>query len=224
MHFLKPRICGDVKYFERMRDFDYFLQRLAEGRACAEGPRGFKHYDALYRAVCLGEAADLDADPGPYNPIVLISHNLWRPGDVCKAFIFLEKARGRRPLHREKDEEVATALLEAAIMQGAEGVRRIETEDTWSWASLFKDLLIAELDPRERAAAKRRLKNALKEFFDAEEVDGDIAEGYNIFHPYLSKTPYIYIYYAAAELEKQEPPRRGIRGALKDIARCISAR
>jgi hypothetical protein len=207
-------------YVRRMKDFDYFLERLVEGRACAEGPRGFRHYDALYRAVCLGEAADIDADPGPYYPFVLVAHYFWRRGDVCRACIFLEKARGRRPLHREKDEEVATALLEAAIRQGAEGVRRIETEDSfWSWASLFKDLLIAELDPRGRAAALRRVKTGLKEFFDAEEVDGDIAEWYNIFHPYLSKTPYIYIYYAVAELEKQEPPRRDIRGALRRLVK-----
>jgi len=205
-------------YIKRMRDFDYFLEHLVEGRACAEGPRGFKHYDALYRAVCLGEAADLDADPGPYYPFVLIAHYFWRRGDVCKACIFLEKARGKWPLHREKDEEVAVKLLEAAVKEGAEDVKRIETEDSfWSWASLFRDLLIAELDPRRRAAALRRVKTALKEFFDAEEVDGYIAEGYNIFHPYLSRMPYIYIYYAAAELEKQVPPKRCIRGALRRL-------
>jgi hypothetical protein len=220
MRFLRPRICGDVKYFRRMKDFDYFLERLVEGRACAEGPRGFRYYDALYRAVCLGEVADLDADTGPYYPFVLIAHYFWRRGDVCRACIFLEKARGRRPLHRERDEEVATALLEAAIRQGAEGVRRIETEDSiWSWASSFKYLLIAELDPRGRAAALRRLKTALEEFFDAEEVDGDVAEGYNIFHPYLSRMPHIYIYHAVAELEKQEPPKRGIRDALRRLVR-----
>jgi len=207
-------------YIRRMKDFDYFLERLVEGRACAEGPRGFKHYDALYRAVCLGEAADLDADPGPYYHFVLIAHYFWRRGDVCRACIFLEKARGRRPLHREKDEETVAKLLEAAIRQGAEGVRRVKTENSfWSWASLFKDLLIAELDASARAAALQRLKLALEEVFDTADVPDYIAEGYNIFQPYLSKAPYVYIYYAVAELEKQEPPKRGIGEALLHVFR-----
>jgi len=207
------------KYFVRMRDFDYFLVRLMEGRACAEGPRGFEHYDALYRAVCLGEVEGLEADPGPYYPFILLAHYFWRRGDVCRACAFLEKARGRRPLHYDRDEKTAAELLEAAIRQGAEGVRRIEMEDTyWSWASLFKDLLTAELDPRERATALRRVNKALKEFFEAEKVSGYIAEAYNIFEPYLSETPYIYISYAAAELEKQEqPPKRGIRETLRRV-------
>ena len=59
------------EYFRRMREFDWFIMRLAEGRACAEGPVGLKYYDVLYRAVCGGELADFDAGPGPYYPIVL---------------------------------------------------------------------------------------------------------------------------------------------------------
>ncbi len=213
------------EYFVRMKYFDYFLEHLIEGRACAEGPRGFKHYDALYRAVCLGEVFDIDADPGPYYPFVLIAHYFWRRGDVCRACVFLEKARGRRPFHYDDDEKTAVELLKAAIMEGAEGVRRIKTEDShWSWASLFKDLLIAELDPNARAAALQRIKPALKEVFETEEVlSGDIAEAYNIFPPYLSITPYIYIYYVAAELEKQEPPRRGIKDLLRGVLRRIAA-
>jgi hypothetical protein len=207
-------------YSKRMKYFDYFLERLAEGRACAEGPRGFKHYDAMHRAVCLGDVPSIDADPGPYYPFILIAHYFWRRGDVCKACVFLEKARGRRPFHYDEDEKTAVELLKAAIREGAEGVRRVETEDSiWSWASLFKDLLIAELDARERAAALRRVKAALKEFFKFEKVDGDIAEAYNIFEPYQSEAPYIYIYYAVMELEKQEPPKRGIRSIFQHIFR-----
>jgi len=202
-------------YFRRRKELDYFVELLAEGTACEEGPRGFRHYDMLHRAVCLGETADIDADPGPYYPFILPAHYFWRRGDICRACIFLEKARGRRPLYYDKDEKTAVALLEAAIREGAEGVRRIKTEDSiWSWASLFKDLLVAELDANARAAALQRLKAALKEFFEFEKVDGDIAEVYSIFYPYQSETPYIYIYYAATELERREPPRRGIKVLL----------
>ena len=180
----------------------------------------------MYRAVCLGKTHQLDADPGPYYPFVLVAHYFWRRGDVCRACVFLEKARGGgRPFHRDEDEDIATRLLEAAIREGIEGVRRVETEDSiWSWASLFKDLLIAELDPRGRADALRRIKPALKEVFEAADVPDFIAEGYNIFQPYISVTPYIYIYYAAAELEKQEPPRRGIRDVLRDAIRRTLSR
>jgi len=70
------------------------------------------------------------------------------------------KACGRRPLHYDRDERTAAALLEAAIREGAAGARRVETEDSiWSWASLFKDLLTAELD----AGALQRIRPALKE-------------------------------------------------------------
>ncbi len=156
------------EYFVRMKDFDYFIKRLINGRACAEGPKGFKHYDALYRAVCLGEVFDIDADPGPYYPFVLIAHYFWRErGDVCRACVFLEKARGRKPPHYDDDEKTAVELLKAAIKEGAEGVRRIKTEDShWSWASLFN----------------------------------------------------------AAELEKQKPPRRGIRDILRGTLRHIDIR
>ena len=145
----------------------------------------------MYRAVCLGKTHQLDADPGPYYPFVLVAHYFWRRGDVCRACVFLEKARGGgRPFHRDEDEDIATRLLEAAIREGIEGVRRVETEDSiWSWASLFKDLLIAELDPRGRADALRRIKPALKEVFEAADVPDFIAEGYNIFQPYISVMP-----------------------------------
>ena len=213
------------EYFERMKYFDYFLEHLIEGEACKEGPRDLKYYDMLYRAVCLGETQDLDADPGPYYPFVLVAHYFWRRGDICKACIFLEKARGRRPLHYDKDEKNAAELLKAAIREGAEGVKRIETEDSiWSWASLFKDLLTAELDASARASALQRIRPALKEVFEAAEVWGDIADVYNVFQPYLSITPYIYIYYASMELEKQKPPRRNIGDVVKDIMRRIAAR
>ncbi len=213
------------EYFVRMRYFDYFIRRLIEGRACAEGPKGFKHYDALYHAVCLGEALDIDADPGPYYPFVLVAHYFWRRGDVCRACAFLEKARGKRPLHYDEDEKTAAELIKAAIREGVKGVRRIETEDSiWSWASLFKDLLIAELDPRERAVALRRIKPALEEVFEATDVSDYIAEGYNIFQPYLSITPYIYIHHVAAELEGQKPPRRGVKDLLRGALWHIAAR
>jgi hypothetical protein len=40
--FLVRRIDVDVsEYFRRMREFDWFIVRL--GRACAEGPVGFKY-------------------------------------------------------------------------------------------------------------------------------------------------------------------------------------
>jgi hypothetical protein len=208
------------EYFVRMKYFDYFIEHLIEGRACVEGPRGFKHYDMLYRAVCLGEVMDIDADPGPYYPFVLIAHYFWRRGDVCRACVFLEKARGRRPFHYDDDEKTAVELLKAAIREGPGGVRRIKTEDShWSWASLFKDLLIAELDASAKASALRRIKPALKEVFEAADVPDFVAEAHNIFQPYLSITPYIYIYYAVTELEKQEPPRRGARDVLRDIIR-----
>jgi hypothetical protein len=208
-------------YFKRMKYFDYFLERLAEGEACEGGLRGLRYYDAMYRAVCLGETHHLDADPGPYYPFVLVAHYFWRRGDICRACVFLEKARGGgRPLHRDEDEDAAVALLEAAIRQGAEGVRRVKTEDSiWSWASLFKDLLTAELDPRGRAAAVRRIKSALKEVFETADVPDFVAEGYNIFQPYVSIAPYVYIYYATIELERREPPRRGVRNALLRIFR-----
>jgi hypothetical protein len=65
--FLRLRLHEDMSdYVKRMKDLDYFLERLAEGRACAEGPRGFKHYDVLYRAVCGGGEAGVPiADLGP---------------------------------------------------------------------------------------------------------------------------------------------------------------
>jgi hypothetical protein len=75
----------------------------------------------------------------------------------------LGKLRGRKPLFRDGDEITAARLLEAAVREGVEGVRRIETEDgPWSWASLFKDLLTAELSPGERAGALRRIRQPLK--------------------------------------------------------------
>ena len=55
-------------------------------------------------------------------------------------------------------------------------------------------------------------------------VSGDIADAYSIFQPYLSITPYIYIYYASVELEKQEPPRRGAGDVVRDIIRRIAVR
>ena len=104
-------------------------------------------------------------------------------------------------------------------------MKRIETEDSiWSWASLFKDLLTAELDASARASALQRIRPALKEVFEAAEVWGDIADVYNVFQPYLSITPYIYIYYASMELEKQEPPRRGAGDVVRDIIRRIAVR
>jgi len=213
------------EYFKRMKYFDYFLEYLIEGSACTEGPRGLKYYDMLYRAVCLGETQGLDADPGPYYPFVLVAHYFWRRGDICKACVFLEKARGRQPFHYDKDEKTAAALLEAAIREGTEGVRRIKTEDSiWSWASLFKDFLTAELDAGARAAALQRIRPALKEVFEAAEASGDIAEAYSVFQPYLSITPYIYIYYASMELEKQKSPRRGAGDVLRDIIRRIAVR
>jgi hypothetical protein len=48
------------------------------------------------------------------------------------------------------------------VREWSEGVRRIEAEDGLWWASLFKDLLTAELDPRGRAEALRRIRQALK--------------------------------------------------------------
>jgi hypothetical protein len=213
-------ICEDMSvYFKRMRDFDYFLVRLVENRACAEGPKGFRYYDAMYRTVCLGEALDTDADPGPYYPFVLLAHYFWRRGDICKACVFLEKARGRRPLRRERDTEVATALLEAAIREGVEGVRRVKTEDAHcSWASLFKDILIAELDPDARAEALRRIRQALK-LVEEEMADltEEIIEGYNIIPP--PRAPYVYIRYAVEELERREPPKRGIRSVFHHLFR-----
>ena len=211
-------------YFKRMRDFDYFLVRLVENRACAEGPKGFRYYDAMYRTVCLGEALDIDADPGPYYPFVLLAHYFWRRGDICKACVFLEKARGRRPLRRERDTEVATALLEAAIREGVEGVRRIKTEDTHcSWASLFRDILIAELDPATRAEALRRIRQALK-LVEEETADltEEIIEGYNIILP--PRAPYIYIHYAVEELEKQKAPRRNVGNVVRNIISRIAVR
>jgi hypothetical protein len=42
--FLVRRINIDVsEYFRRMREFDWFIVCLAEGRACAEGPVSFKY-------------------------------------------------------------------------------------------------------------------------------------------------------------------------------------
>ena len=97
-------------------------------------------------------AQGLDADLGPYYPFVLLVHYFWRRGDICRACAFLEKARGRRLLHYDEDEKTAVELLKAAIREGTEGVRRVKTEDShWTWASLFKDLFIAELDASARA-------------------------------------------------------------------------
>jgi hypothetical protein len=140
-----------------MEEFDYFVESLVEGRTCGEGPRGFRYHDAMHRAVCPGETQGLDADPGPYYPFALTAHYFWRRGDICCACIFLEKARSIRPFRYDKDEKTVAALFEAAVKEGAEGVRRIKTDDrVWSWASLFKYLLIAELDVRERGAARSR--------------------------------------------------------------------
>jgi hypothetical protein len=207
---------GMSEYLRQMREFDWFIMRLAEGRACAEGPVGLKYYDVLYRAVCGGELADFDA--GPDYPIVLAAHHLWRRGNVCAACALLEKARSKKPLFRNGDEITAAKLLEAAVREGAEGVRRIETDDSpWSWASLFKDLLIAELDPRERAEALRRIRQALKLVEEAADLTDEIIEGYNIILP--PKTPYIYIGLAAAELERREPPRQLIKNLLTRLHR-----
>ena len=98
-------------------------------------------------------------------------------------------------------------------------MRRIEAEDSpWSWASLFKDLLTAELDPRESAEALRRIRHALKLVEEAAaDLSGDIVEAYNIFQPYISWTPYIYIGHAAVELERREPSRRSIKNLLTRI-------
>jgi hypothetical protein len=94
---------------------------------------------------------------------VLAAHHLWRRGGVCATCALLGKLRGRKPLFRDGDEITAARLLEAAVREGVEGVRRIETEDgPWSWASLFKDLLTAELSPGERAGALRRIRQPLK--------------------------------------------------------------
>jgi hypothetical protein len=209
------------KYLKRKKEFDWFIENLAKGKACTGGLKGFEHYDALYRVACLNEALDVvDADPGPYYPFVLLAHYFWRrSGDVYRACALLEKARGRRPYRRHRDEEVAAELLKAAIREGADGVRRVETEDGWwSWASVFKDLLIAELDPRERPAALQRIEKALELVFEMESLPQHIVEGYNIFNPYQSAAPYIYISYAAEELEQQEPPpRRGIRETLRRV-------
>jgi len=207
------------EYFRRMREFDWFIVRLAEGRACEEGPVGFKYYDMLRRAVCGGELAGFDAGPGPYYPIVLAAHHLWRRGDVCAACALLEEVRSKKPLLRGGDEATAARLLQAAVEEGAEGVRRVEAEDSpWSWASLFKDLLTAELDPRERAGALRRIRQALKLVEEAAaDLTDEITEGYNIILP--PKTPYIYIGLAAAELERREPPRRPVKNLLTRLRR-----
>jgi len=205
------------EYFRRMREFDWFIMRLAEGRACEEGPVGFKYYDVLHRAVCGGELADFDA--GSDYPIVLAAHHLWRRGGVCAACALLEEVRSKKPLLRGGDEATAARLLEAAVREGAEGVRRIEAEDSpWSWASLFKDLLTAELNPRERAEALRRIRQALKLVEEAAaDLTDEIIEGYNIIQP--PKTPYIYIGLAAAELERREPPRQLIKNLLTRLRR-----
>jgi hypothetical protein len=197
-----------------MREFDWFIVRLAEGRACAEAPVGFKYYDALHRAVCGGELADFDAGPGPYYPIVLAAHHLWRRGDVCAACALLGKLRGKKP---HGDEATAARLLEAAVREGAEGVRRIEAEDgPWSWASLFKDLLTAELDPRERVKALRRIRRALKLVEEASaDLTDEIIEGYNIILP--PKTPYIYIGHAALKLERHEASGHSAKNLLSRI-------
>jgi hypothetical protein len=218
--FLRPRPFADVlEYFRRMRDFDYFIRRLIEGKAC-KSPIGFRHYDAMYRAVCLGETKDLDADPGPYYPFILVAHYFWRRGDVYRACVFLEKARGKQLLHYDEDEKTAAVLLEAAIREGIEGVRRIKTEDTHlSWASLFKDLLIAELDPAARAEAIQRIRHALK-LVEEETADltEEIIEHYNMIPP--PKMPYAYISYAVEELERRElAPRRNMKDILLRILR-----
>jgi hypothetical protein len=64
------------EYFRRMREFDWFIVRLAEGRACAEGPVGFKYYDVFHRAVRLlnkeiGELAELDEERGEMKYVVV---------------------------------------------------------------------------------------------------------------------------------------------------------
>jgi len=105
------------EYFRRMREFDWFIVRLAEGRACAEGLVGFRYYDVLHRAVCGGELADFDA--GPDYPIVLAAHHLWRRGGVCAACALLEEVRSKKPLFRDGDEATAARLLEAAVREGA---------------------------------------------------------------------------------------------------------
>jgi len=152
----------------------------------------------LYRAVCLGET-DFDLGPGPYYPLVLAAHHLWRRGDICRACALLEKARGTSDV----DERTAVKLLEAAIREGTEGVRRVKTEDSpWSWASLFKDLLIAELDPHKHEVV-RRIRHALELIKEASDLPGDAVDAYNIFQPYLSRTPYVYLFAAAAELERR---------------------
>jgi hypothetical protein len=204
------------EYFRRMREFDWFIVRLAEGRACAEGPVGFKYYDVLHRAVCGGELADFDAGPGPYYPIVLAAHHLWRRGDVCAACALLGKLRGKKPLFRNGDEITAARLLEAAVREGVEGVRRIEAEDGLWWALLFKDLLTAELSPGERAGALRRIRRALKLVEEAAaDLTDEIIEGYNIILP--PKTPYIYIGHAALKLKRHEASGHSAKNLLSRI-------
>jgi hypothetical protein len=206
-------------HFRRKREFDYFLKHLIEGRACTEGPRGLKYYDMLHRAVCRGELADFDAGPGPYYPIVFAAHHLWRRGDVCAACALLVMLRGKKPLFHDVDETTAATLLEVAIRSGARGVRHVKTDDSvWSWAALFKYLLIAELNPTARAEALRRIRKALEEVFEAAaDLTEEIIDGYNIILP--PKAPYAYIHHAVEELERLEPPKRGIRSIFQHIFR-----
>jgi hypothetical protein len=60
------------------------------------------------------------------------------------------------------------------------------------------------------------VRAALKEFFEFEKVDGDIAENYNIFYPYQSEAPYVYLYYAVKKLErrKQLPKCGGVASQI----------
>jgi hypothetical protein len=122
------------------------------------------------------------------------------------------------------DEATAARLLEAAVREGAEGVRRIETEDSpWSWASLFKDLLIAELSPGERVGALRRIRRTLKLVEEAAaDLTDEIIEGYNIILP--PKTPYIYVGHAALKLERHKASGRSAKNLLTRILLCRQTR
>jgi cyanate lyase len=188
------------EYFGRTWELDWFVIRLAKNKACAEGPVGLKYYDMLHRAVCGGELADFDAGPGPYYSIILIAHYLWSRGDVCAACVLLEKL-SNAPL-RDYDEITATKLLKAAVRKGVEGVKSVKTDDSpWSWSSLFKILLIAELSPEERAEALKQIRRTL-EVVEETIIDltDEIIEGYNII--LQPKTPYIYALYRMLELER----------------------
>jgi len=95
-------------------------------------------------------------------------------------------------------------------------VRRIEAEDGPWWASLFKDLLTAELSPGERAGALRRIRRTLKLVEEASaDLTDEIIEGYNIILP--PKTPYIYIGHAALKLERHEASGHSAKNLLSRI-------